>query len=200
MQPELELGHDPEVAAAAAEGPQELRIARRPGLDDVARRGDDVGPHQVVAGEPGRAHQVADAAGQRQPADAGVPERARRSWRGRAASSPVDVLPQRAALDDRSPRRGGSTVTPRIRRRSMTMAPSAIACPATLWPPPRTAIGRPATAAARTAATTSSRVLDSDDHRRPAFDRRVEGLSRVIVVGVIGHRRPVRGSTAAARR
>ena len=38
MQLELELGHDPEVAAAAAERPQELRIAVRPGLDDVARR------------------------------------------------------------------------------------------------------------------------------------------------------------------
>src|SRR5262245_40634421 len=41
MQPELELGDDAEVAAAAAQRPEQLRVAVRAGLYDVAVGGDD---------------------------------------------------------------------------------------------------------------------------------------------------------------
>ena len=53
-------------------------------------------------------------------------------------------------------RAAGSTLTPFIRRRSITSPSSQSARPATPWPPPRTAISSPASRAKRTAATTSA--------------------------------------------
>ena len=94
---ELELGHDAEVAAAAAQRPEQLRVAVLAGDHHAAVRGHDDRAHEVVAGEPGRAHQEPDAAAQGQAADPGIDERAagrRQPVRRRGA---VDVLPQRPA-------------------------------------------------------------------------------------------------------
>src|SRR5262245_56534255 len=53
-------------------------------------------------------------------------------------------------------RPAGSTVTARIADRSITIPSSHVAVPATLWPPPRTAISRSRWRAKRTAAATSA--------------------------------------------
>ena len=156
LQGVLELRHDAEVPAAAAQRPQQLRIAAFAGPNDGAVGGDDLRADERVAGEPAGPHQVADPAGQRQAGDAGVDERAagRREAVGQvvAVSRSSHWQPPWALAT----RRSGSTSTERMCRRSTTSASSATQCPATLWPPPRTAIGRPAARAARTAATTSS--------------------------------------------
>ena len=81
----------------------------------------------------------------------------------------------------RAIRRPGSTSTRRISRRSTTSAPSATAWPATVWPPPRTAIGSRARRPALTAATTSSVDRALDDRRRSPIDRPVERLSGSVV-------------------
>ena len=76
MQPEHELGDDAEVAAAATERPQEL-ADRRPAeaVTTEPSAVTTVGLDEVVASEPAGAHQVADAAGERQPGDPRVHER-----------------------------------------------------------------------------------------------------------------------------
>jgi hypothetical protein len=72
VQPELELDDDSEVAATAAQPPEQVGVFIGGRTHDVAVRGDDgVGP-DVVAGEAVLARQPAHAAAQRQPADAGV--------------------------------------------------------------------------------------------------------------------------------
>ena len=62
-------------------------IARLAGLDDRSVGRHDGGPDEVVAAQPGRAHQEADPAGQREATDPGITERAARSWPGRGRSS-----------------------------------------------------------------------------------------------------------------
>ena len=71
MAAERERGHDPEVPSPAADRPEQIRLALGVGLHDRAvgehhRRGDE-----VVDREPERSAEVADAAAERQPADAG---------------------------------------------------------------------------------------------------------------------------------
>ncbi len=99
VQLQLELGHDPEVAAAAAEPPEEpgaLALAR---ADELPVGGDDVRADEVVAGEPVLAHQPADAAAEREAADAG--RRDEPAGRGETVRLRlvVDVRPDRAAAD-----------------------------------------------------------------------------------------------------
>ena len=69
-----------------------------------------------------------------------------------AASNARHVAPPPA----RAMRVPGSTSTASRPERSTTSPPSHTACPATLWPPPRTATGSPCSAAAPSAATTSA--------------------------------------------
>ena len=62
MEPEQERGHNPEVAAAAADRPEELRVALGIGRDELARCQDDVRLEEAVDGQAEAAAQVADAA------------------------------------------------------------------------------------------------------------------------------------------
>ena len=86
------------------------------------------------------------------PVSTNVPPVVARPWADRGR---VEVQPLAAALGPREPPLWIDLDAAHVAR-STTSAPSATQCPATLWPPPRTAIGRPAARAARTAATTSS--------------------------------------------
>ncbi len=106
MQLELELRDDPEVAAAAAEAAQELRILALAGVHELAVGSDDVRTDQVVAGEPVAAHQPADPAAEREASDAGrrnEPAGGGEAVHGRLV---VEVAPGRAAADVRDARRG----------------------------------------------------------------------------------------------
>ena len=94
----LERRDDAEISAAAAERPQQLRIAVGAGAHHGAVRGHDLGCNEAVARESVRAQQVPDAAGQREPGDPGVDERPagrREPVDGRGG---VDVEPLGATL------------------------------------------------------------------------------------------------------
>ena len=69
------------------------------------------------------------------------------SWSTSAQTAPPPTSARRAA---------GSTRTSRIGDRSITIPPSLVEKPATLWPPPRTATGRSWARAKPTAAMTSA--------------------------------------------
>ena len=64
----LEVGDDTEIAAPAAQSPEQVfvLIVTRGDLPTVCK--NDIGRQQVVDGEPDAAGQVADSAAQRQPA------------------------------------------------------------------------------------------------------------------------------------
>ena len=69
-EPELEAGHDTEVAAAATHGPEEVAVLRLARRDDTAVGGHDLDRHERVDGQAVLAHEPADAATEGQPGDA----------------------------------------------------------------------------------------------------------------------------------
>ena len=70
MEPVPEPSGDAEVAAAAADRPEQVRVRVAVGAHELAVRGHDVGREQVVDREPVLAHEVADAAAEGEAADA----------------------------------------------------------------------------------------------------------------------------------
>jgi hypothetical protein len=70
VEPVPEPRDDPEVAAAAADRPEQVRVRVGVGAHELAVRGHDVGREQVVDREPVLAHEVADAAAEGEAADA----------------------------------------------------------------------------------------------------------------------------------
>ena len=124
VQPELERRRDAEVAAAAAQAPEQLGVLVLAGVHELAVGGDDVGADQVVAGQADLAHEPADAAAEREPGDARWSTRARRSPRARRPGSrgrspPTCSRPRRrpCAAPGRRARRSSAD-------RSMTTPPS----------------------------------------------------------------------------
>src|SRR5262245_66219761 len=81
MQPEVELDNDSEIAAAAAQPPEQVGMLIGGRAHDVAVRGDDGAGHDVVTRETVLARQPAHAAAQCQPADADVRDVAGRGGR-----------------------------------------------------------------------------------------------------------------------
>jgi len=69
-QPELEARRHPEVAAAAAQRPEQVRVVLGVGTPHLAVGGHHLGGQQVVDRQAVLSDQVADATGQRDPADA----------------------------------------------------------------------------------------------------------------------------------
>src|SRR6202042_2823454 len=99
MSLKLERGHDAEVAAAAAQRPEQIGMLSRAGVHLRAVGQHYIGPDQIVDREPEAARQVADAAAEREPADA---RRRDDPGRGDAAvlgRREVDLAPGRAAPD-----------------------------------------------------------------------------------------------------
>src|SRR5262249_50329742 len=104
VEPELEAGDDPEVAAAAAQCPEQILVLIVAGRDLPAIGENDIGREQVVDREPHAAGEVADAATQREArypgrgddsAGRGEAERVGRVVYippGRAAPNPGDLL------------------------------------------------------------------------------------------------------------
>jgi hypothetical protein len=125
---ELELGDDAEVAAAAAQRPEQVGMGgpRRP--HDLPVGQDHFGGEKRVDRQPVTAHQPPEAAAEREPADAGVRDLAGRDRQAERLRRGVELAEQRAAAPSRTER------------------------PETECPPPRTVNGSPV----RTAAATSS--------------------------------------------
>ena len=72
VQPELELGHDAEVAARAPHPPEEIGVLVLARLDQLAVGGDDIDGEQLIDRQAPLAHQPADAAAERQARHTGV--------------------------------------------------------------------------------------------------------------------------------
>ena len=71
MQLEEEGGHHAEVAAAAAQRPEEIGVFRLAGRDEAAVGQHDVGLEQIVDGQPELAGEMTDAAAEGDAADPG---------------------------------------------------------------------------------------------------------------------------------
>ena len=96
---EQEAGDHAEIAAAAAQRPEEIRILRRAGGDETAVRQHHVGLEQIVDGQPVLPGQVAGAAAERQASDAGGRDDAEGNRQAEGMRRVVDV-PRRAARLD----------------------------------------------------------------------------------------------------
>ena len=73
MEREREAGDDAEVAAAAANRPEQVRVRIGVDLESLAVGGDDLDAQQRVDGHAVLAHEIADPAAERDPADAHRP-------------------------------------------------------------------------------------------------------------------------------
>ena len=106
LQPELELGHHAEVAAAAAQSPEQLRVAGLVDAEPLALGGDQLVRRHVVARQPDPAREPAHAAAERQPADAGMRHVARGRGQPVLHRGAIERSEQGAALDAGAPARG----------------------------------------------------------------------------------------------
>ena len=103
VEPELELGHDTEVAAPAAQTPVQVRMLGRARADRLASGRDDRVRLDVVARQPVLAGQPAHAATERQPADARVGDVARRRGQAVPIGRSIESAKKRTTLDRRPP-------------------------------------------------------------------------------------------------
>jgi hypothetical protein len=102
---EGEGGDDAEVAPAAAQRPEQVRVPVLVGRDQGAVGQHHVGGQQVVHGQAEAPGQVADAAAQGQPADAGGGDEAAGDGHPEGHGGVVDIRPQRPAVDPHGVRR-----------------------------------------------------------------------------------------------
>jgi len=103
VQPELQRGHQAEVAAAAAQRPEEVRVLPLAGHQETAVGGHHVGRDQVVAGEPVATAEIAHAAAERQAAHAGGGDDAAGGGQAERVGGRVEVAPGGPALRARRP-------------------------------------------------------------------------------------------------
>ena len=94
--------------------------------------------------------------------------------------------PEHHAGPTRAIRRSGSTAIAFIADRSITTPSSHTALPETLWPPPRTATGRPRSRAKREGARDVAGAAAARDERRPAVDRPVPDAPGAVVAAWSG--------------
>ena len=184
MEAELQPRGDPEVAAAAAQGPEEIGVVVGVHAQELTVGGHDVGGEQVVDREAVLAREEADTAGQRDPAD---PDRARVAEPGREAvrAGRGGVLargqpglgPGRASLgiDLECAHRGEIEDDPALGD-AVSGGAVATAADGEL---------RPGVASERDDARDVRGVGDADDHGRPAVDRAGEDPPRLVVFSVL---------------
>jgi hypothetical protein len=99
MQAELEFGHDPEVAAAAPDPPEQLGVLVIARPHDVPRRRHDLRRDDVVAREAVLPREPTVASAQGEPPDAGVMHHAARRCEAEGVRDAVQFAEQRSALD-----------------------------------------------------------------------------------------------------
>ena len=101
VQRELEARDHPEVAAAALQRPEQIRVAVGARDQQPAVRGDDLGRQEAVDREPVLALDPAAAAAEREPADAGVRQPAARDREPEGLRLVVDLAPVGSAAAPR---------------------------------------------------------------------------------------------------
>ena len=171
VQAELQAGHDAEVAAAAADRPEQVGMVLGVGAHELAVCRHDVGGQQIVDREAVLADEEPDAAAQRDPAD---PDRARvaeargeavRARRGRVrARGQAGLGPRGAPLARRSR-------SARMSVRSSTMPPSRDAVAGRAVAAAAHGQLEPRLARERDDARDVRRVGDPGDHGGAAVDR-----------------------------
>ena len=181
--PELERRDDAEVAAAAPQRPQEVGVAVGTGDDLLAGGRDDLGPDEVVAGEPLEPGQPADPATKRQTGHARVAERAADDGQVVLPGGRVDVVPQRAAGGpDRPARRVDRDLASVAEVHDQGALGHGVAGDPVATAPDR---DRQAEIGGRDDGSDDVVVRACpDDDRRPPLDRRVEGGPDHVIVDV----------------
>ena len=104
VQAVLERGDDAEVAAAAADAPEQIGVVVLAGGDELALRSHDVHGEEVVDRRAVLAHQPADPAAERQARDPGVGDDAADGGEPEELRLAVELAPQHARLGARRPR------------------------------------------------------------------------------------------------
>ena len=99
VRPELEVGDDPEVAAATANRPEQVRVLRRRRPADLAVGGDDLRREQVVDGQAARAAQPSHPTAQGEPADTGVTHQAGRHGQPVSLGGGIHVAQEGSTAD-----------------------------------------------------------------------------------------------------
>jgi hypothetical protein len=186
VQAKLELGDDAEVAAAAAQAPEEVGVLLCARLHELTVGGDQVHRNELVDRQAVLALKPADAAAESQASDPGVgddPTGRREPERLRLA---VQLAPEDAGL---SPRRAGSRVDPDPPHRPQVDDDAAVAdrLPGEAVPP---AADRNPQAAVAREPHSRDHVRDAGaprDERRGPINRPVPDLAVLVVVRV---RRP----------
>ena len=185
--PELEARDHAEVAAAAAQRPQKVRIAVRTGHDPLAGGGHEFRADEVVAGEALDGRQPADPAAERQAANARVDDRATDDREVVAPRGSIDVLPASPAGDaNDAGRRIDRDVAPIAQVDDQGLIGHRVARDAVSAAADR---DREAEVVGRDDRRDHVVVVaDPDDHGGTALDRCVEGGPGGVVVRVIGGR------------
>jgi len=104
MRLEREVDDDAEVAAAAAQCPEQVLVVGVISNCHGAVSGHDCRGDEVVESEPVQADQVPDASAKRQAANARVAKRSARKSKTCALTGRIDVLPERPATAGHLPR------------------------------------------------------------------------------------------------
>ena len=173
-------GGDAEVAAAAAQPPEQLRLGLGVDVHPLAVGGHEVDGEQVVDGQAVLAHEVPEPAAERQPADAGVADDPAGGGEPELLGGAVELAPEDAAGRARGARRRVDRIA-FISERSIITPPSQTAWPATAWPPPRTETSRSRSRAKRTAVDDVVGAGAAGDQRRAAVDRAVPDPAGLVV-------------------
>ena len=103
MEPEGELGHDPEVPAATPKCPEEVRVLGLARGQRPTVGGDDLCREKVVAGQAVPAGQVPDPAAEGEPADPGRGDDPARGRQPVRTSGLVEFTPGRTPADAGGP-------------------------------------------------------------------------------------------------
>ena len=109
VQPVGEGGDHAEVAAPAAQRPEQVGMGVSAGLQNLPVRGDDLRAEQVVARQPGQPVQPADPAAERQPGDASGADHSAGGGQPELTRGGVQLAPQHAGRDGRG---AGGRVNP----------------------------------------------------------------------------------------
>jgi hypothetical protein len=183
VQPELEGGDDAEVAAAAADRPEQVGVLPLAGPHALAVGQHQLGGEQVVDGEAAAAGQVAQAAAKGEAADAGGGDDPARGGQAELAGGPVHLPPGGAAADpDRSALRVDLDV---VQRRQVEHDPVVAGAEAgAVVPAAPDGQRQPVPAGEADHLGHGAGVGALGDHRRPLVDHRVVDGAGGVVAGV----------------
>ena len=184
IEPVLERRDDAEVAAAAADSPEEVRVLALACRQDVAGGRDDARGDQVVRCGAELPHQPTEPPAQREAGNACRRDRSSGDRQPMLLRRSVELPPVETRLGADECGRPRRRRSPFIDERLIIKPPSQTARPATLWPPPRTESSKPSIRALSTAATTSAFGLAATDQGRSLVDHPVVDPPRLLVAFV----------------